>query len=148
MLENLAGNGEPGQIENASGIVSPRNLPPIIGRGLAAADYDNDGSLDVAINSIGGPLVLLHNTGARGHWLEVSLAGFHPGAIVTATLPDGRKLVREIHAGSSYLSSEDPRVHFGLADATEVSALTVRYPDGTEAKLANVAADQILSVKP
>ncbi len=148
VLENLAGNGEPGQIENASGIVSPRNLPPIIGRGLAAADYDNDGSIDFAINSIGGPLVLLHNTGARGHWLEVSLAGFHPGAIVTATLPDGRTLVREIHAGSSYLSSEDPRVHFGLADATEVSALTVRYPDGTETKLANVAADQILSVKP
>ena len=74
--------------------------------------------------------------------------GFHPGALVTATLPDGRKLVEEAHAGSSYLSSEDPRLHFGLGSATKVASLTVRYPDGHRTRLANVAANQILTVKP
>ncbi len=102
--------------------------PRVIGRGLAAADYDNDGDVDVAINSIAGPLVLLENDGAAGRWLEVELGAFAPGTRVTAVLPDGRRLVREVQAGSSYLSSEDPRIHFGLGDATTVSELLVRYP--------------------
>ena len=49
-----------------------------------------------------------------------------------------------MHAGSSYLSSEDPRVHFGLGGATKVAALTVRYPDGTTTRLRDVAADRIV----
>ena len=53
---------------------------------------------------------------------------FAPGAVVTAVLPDGRALVDVVHAGSSYLSSEDPRIHFGLGSATTVTELTVRYP--------------------
>ena len=79
--------------------------------------------MDVAVNSIGGKLILLHNTGRSGHWLEVSLAKFAPGALVTAVLPDGTRLVREVQAGSSYLSSEDPRAHFGLGKATQVKEL-------------------------
>ena len=116
--------------------------------GLAAADYDNDGRVDIAINTIGGKLVLLHNTGARGHWLEVDTGVFAPGAVITAVLPNGRRLVREVQAGSSYLSSEDPRAHFGLGKATTVSVLTVRFPNGTERRLDNVAADRIITVAP
>ena len=89
----------------------------IVGRGSAAADFDNDGDLDVAVNNIGGPLVLLENTGAAGHWLEIALDSFAPGAMVTVELSDGRRLVRELQAGGSYLSSEDPRAHFGLGSA-------------------------------
>jgi hypothetical protein len=135
-------------VGNASGVVDQTGLPKIIGRGLAAADFNNDGHMDVAINSIGGPLVLLENRDKTGNWLEVSLEGFHPGALVTATLPDGRKLVEEAHAGSSYLSSEDPRLHFGLDSATKVASLTVRYPDGHRTRIANVEANRILTVKP
>ena len=102
--------------------------------------------MDVAINTIGGPLVLLKNRHTGGNWLTVSLAGFHPGAVVTATLPDGRKLVEEVHAGSSYLSSEDPRLHFGLGAAKTVTSLTIRYPDGGQARRANVPANQIITV--
>ena len=117
----------------------------IDGRGLAAADYDNDGDLDVAINTIGGPLVLLENSAPGGNWLEIALDGFSPGAFVKATLPDGRTLVREFHAGGSYLSSEDPRIHLGLGDATVVRRLVIRYPDGTRTRLVDVAANQIVA---
>ena len=116
------------------------------GRGLSAADFDNDGRVDVAVNSIGGPLLLLHNTGPSGHWLEVSLARFAPGARVSATFADGRTVVREVQAGSSYLSSEDPRVHLGLGRATRLAALTVRYPDGTTVRLRDVRANRIIRV--
>jgi Na+-translocating ferredoxin:NAD+ oxidoreductase RnfD subunit len=116
------------------------------GRGLAAADYDNDGRVDVAVNSIGGPLVLLRNTSPAGHWLEVSLARFAPGALVTVALPDGSRRTLEVHAGSSYLSSEDPRLHFGLGDATRAS-VTVRWPGGSVTRVRDVEADRILTVR-
>jgi len=134
-----------GAFENASGIISPAGLPKIIGRGLAAADFNNDGKVDVAVNTIGGPLVLLENTGATGNWLEVALKGFHPGAVVTATLPGGHRISDEIRAGSSYLSSEDPRAHFGLGTATHVD-VTVRYPSGKVVRRANVAANRIITL--
>jgi len=148
VLQNLSGEDRTGQFENASGVVDPVGMPKIIGRGLAAADVDNNGKLAIAINSIGGPLVLLENTGPAGHWLEVSMGGFYPDALLTATLPDGRKLVQEIHAGSSYLSSEDPRAHFGLGAATRVAELTIRYPDGRVVRLHDIAGNQILKLAP
>ncbi len=148
VLENLTSDGQPGQVADVSGSVGLGEGPRVIGRGLAAADYDNDGDVDVAINTIGGPLVLLRNSGAAGHWLEVKLSTFSPGSEVTAVLPDGRRLVREVQAGSSYLSSEDPRVHFGLGDATKVSELLVRYPDGRETRLTNVRSDRVIVLEP
>jgi hypothetical protein len=90
--------------------------------------------------------VLLENEGAPGRWLEVELGEFVPGAKVTAVLPDGRRLVREAQAGGSYLSSEDPRIHFGLGDAPRVSELLVRFPDGREVRLEDVPADRLVTV--
>jgi hypothetical protein len=146
VLGNVESRGKPGQIGDATALLGLNRGPLVNGRGLAAADYDNNGTVDIAVNSIGGPLILLKNTTTTGHWLEVSLSGFHPGALVTAVLPNGRTLVREEQAGSSYLSSEDPRLFFGLGDETTISRLTVRYPNGTEKELTNVPADQILRV--
>src|SRR6266542_2330601 len=132
VLENSGLPGLPGQFRDGSVLVGVRNLPRVVGRGLAAADFDNDGRVDIAVNTIGGRLELLRSTGAVGHWLEVRLDRFAPGAELTAVLPDGRRLVREVQAGSSYLSSQDPRVHFGLGTATTVNELVVRYPGGRE----------------
>jgi ASPIC and UnbV len=117
------------------------------GRGLAAADYDNDGRVDIAVGTIGGSLLLLRNTSQAGHWLEVNVAPFSPGAVVTVIGTDGRRQVRAVQAGSSYLSSEDPRIHFGLGPVASVRELVVRYPDGTVKRLRDVRADEILTVK-
>jgi hypothetical protein len=116
------------------------------GRGVAAADFDNDGRVDIAVNTIGGKLLLLRNTSPSGHWLEVRLPRFAPGAVVTARLADGKTQTRELQAGSSYLSSEDPRVHFGLGSETKVAELTVRYPNGKISRLRNIRADQLVAV--
>jgi hypothetical protein len=144
-IQVLARADRSGRMTDASAAVLGET-PRVNGRGLAAADYDNDGDLDVAVGSIAGDLVLLRNSGAVGHWLEVDLRTFSPGARVTAMLPDGRRLVREVLAGSSYLSSEDPRVHFGLGTAAKVTTLIVRYPNGRTTRLRNVSADRLVVV--
>ena len=118
------------------------------GRGLAAADFDNDGDPDLAINSIGGPLLLLENTTTGGNWLAVRLPGFRPGARLTAELPDGRTLVRVVQSGGSYLSSEDPRVLFGLGDASRVRSLVIEYPDGASVRLEGLRANQVVEAPP
>jgi hypothetical protein len=148
VLENM---GAPAvsapQFTDGTALLGGNDLPRVVGRGLTTADFDNNGRLDIAINTIGGKLELLRPTGAVGHWLAVRLSRFSPGAVVTAVLPDGRRLVRELQAGSSYLSSQDPRVHFGLGAATSVSQLIVRYPGGRIVSQNNVPADRIVFVR-
>ena len=65
---------------------------------------------------------------------------------VTAILPNRRRLVREVQAGSSYLSSEDPRLHFGLGTATRVRRLVVHYSGGGVTRLRDVAVDHLLTI--
>ena len=136
-----------GRVTDVSAAVGLEEGPVVNGRGLAAADYDNDGDVDFAVASIGGQLALLRNSGGSGHWLEVALQPFAPGTRVTAVLPGGKRLVREAAAGSSYLSSEDPRLHFGLGDAARIRALLVRYPDGTTKRLSGIEADRLVMVE-
>jgi hypothetical protein len=147
VLSDLSPNGTSRRFANV-GVDGLRASPPVNGRGLAAADYDNNGTVDIAVGSVGGRLVLLRNSGAAGHWLEVSLASFSPGAVATVVLPDGRRLVQELHAGSSYLSSEDPRFHFGLGAATQARTLVIRFPDGKEKRFSDLRADRLVVVKP
>jgi hypothetical protein len=117
------------------------------GRGLAAADYDNDGDIDVAVTSISDPLILLENVVTGPRWLTVDLEGSHPAATVIAVLGDGRELRCEVRAGTSWLSSEDPRCHFGLGADGEVTELRVRWPDGATTTLTDVAVDSLVEVE-
>jgi len=144
VLAPMAGTGAAGSFGDASSVLG--GSLKLNGRGVAAADVGNDGRMNVAINTIGGKLVLLRPTGPSGHWLDVQLSRFAPGAVVTVTLPDGRRLTRIVQAGSSYLSSEDQRVHFGLGAASAVRSLTVRYPWGGESSRRNVAANRVVRI--
>ncbi|MFN2138618.1 MAG: cytochrome c peroxidase [Candidatus Promineifilaceae bacterium] len=140
---NLTAQGLPGRMQE---LTPQALLDPLLARGSALADYDNDGDLDVAISTVGGPLVLLRNEEEGGGWLTVTLDPFQPGALVTAVLPGGQQLLCETRAGGSYLSSEDPRCHFGLGAAGELAGLVVRWPDGRHTRLENIAANQFITI--
>jgi Na+-translocating ferredoxin:NAD+ oxidoreductase RnfD subunit len=148
VLQSGAGAHTTRGFADASELVGIPTTPRVNGRGLAAADFDNDGDLDLAVNAIGGRLLLLRNDGATGHWLAVRLVGLGPGTRVTAVLDDGRRLVREAQSGGSYLSSHDPRLHFGLGETERVAELAVRSPDGRETTLEDVALDRVIEVGP
>ena len=143
---NRTAEGEPGRFADMSVELGLDDAGPLPARGSAAADYDNDGDLDVAVATVGGPLALLENQGRTGRWLEVQLDTFAPGAIITVVLPGGQVLTRAVGAGASYLSSEDPRAHFGLGVADRVDELAVRWPDGHETVLRDLAVNQLVTV--
>jgi enediyne biosynthesis protein E4 len=108
---------------------------PIVGRGLATGDYDNDGKIDVLIVDAEGEPLLLHNEQqSANHWIGLKLIGTKSnrdayGARVTLEV-GGRKLVRHCHADGSYMSSSDARLHFGLETSTKIDRVTILWPSG------------------
>ena len=110
-----------------------------VGRGLAAADYDDDGDLDLAIVNNGGPLQLLRNDGAGGRWAGFVLDGNAPntgavGARLTLHFDDG-DAVRWVTAGDSYQSSSDPRILFGWTADRTPRSVSIVWRDGGSVEL-------------
>jgi len=119
--------------------VSARAGPPFAARwswrGLAFADYDDDGDLDAAAVPSGGPAMLLENRGGSGRsWATVRLQRSRRGGDATGARVEvrsgGRKHVRWAVAGGSYLSVNDPRLHFGLGEAERIDSIEVLWPGG------------------
>ena len=122
-----------------------------VSRGAAVADYDNDGDPDILITNVAAPPTLLRNDGGnRQHWLQVELVGARHrdalGTRVACTTADGTRQVRERQSGSSYLSSHDHRLHFGLGSAIAAD-LEIRWPDGSVQAISGVQADQVLRIE-
>jgi hypothetical protein len=123
-----------------------------VGRGLAVGDLDNDGRLDVVVNNLDGSPEVLHNElTERGNWLLVKLTGSGKnsdaiGATVTARAGTMVQ-TRIVQSGTSYISQNDMRLHFGLGSAERVDSVEVRWPDRTVSKLSNVKANQIVAVR-
>lgn len=117
-----------------------------LGRGLAVGDLDNDGRLDALVVAQNEPLVFLHNrTEPPGHFIRFRLEGTRSnrdavGARITVSCA-GRKRVGFRVGGSSYQSSSDPRIHFGLATTTRVDSVEVKWPSGRIDHHAGLAAD-------
>jgi hypothetical protein len=122
-----------------------------LGRGATLGDLDNDGRIDLVLNPTNEPVVLLRNRHATGnHWLGVELAGQSYRDAVGARVElevAGRKLLRVVKGGGSYLSSGDRRILFGLGQNNQVGRLTVRWPSGKTQVWSDLTADRYWKLK-
>jgi hypothetical protein len=148
MFHNL-GNGH---FEKSSDSLGPDFLRPVAGRGLATADFFNDGGVGIAVNCRGDYPELLRNDGGNAnHWIEVLLIGTKSnrdgiGSVLKLT-GDGFVRVDQAKGGTSYMSASDPRIHFGLGKHTKIDSLVITWPSGQVDKLTNVPVDKIIAVK-
>jgi hypothetical protein len=142
------GNGE-GQFRDVSDRVGSYFRERLVGRGLAWADYDNDGKPDLAFSHNKGPTVLLHNaTVTSNHWIGLELRGDGRksnrnaiGARVEVEA-EGRRQVRFVNGGGSYLSASDRRVLLGLSGAERADRVTVHWPSGKKQEFWQMTGDR------
>ena len=148
MFHNL-GNGH---FEKSSDSLGPDFNKPIAGRGLATADFNNDGAVGVAVVCRGDyPQILRNDGGNANHWLEILLLGTKSnrdglGASLKLTA-EGISHVEQAKGGTSYMSASDPRIHFGLGKRTRIESLVITWPSGQVDKLTDVPIDKIVAIK-
>jgi len=124
----------------------------VAGHGLAVGDLFNDGKLDAVINVIDSHPLLLRNVSSDKHsWIDLKLVGGpkSPRDAVGATVyltAGGKKQRGDVIAGGSYASTHDPRVHFGLGDASAIDSIEVHWPSGAIEKCAAPKLNQVLTL--
>ncbi|MFH1570037.1 MAG: CRTAC1 family protein [Gemmatimonadota bacterium] len=137
---------------DVSGGAGPFFYHRCVSRGAAAADYDDDGDLDLFVVHLDQPSMLLRNDGGNArHWVQVALRGSRSnregyGARVRLRAGDLVQVAEKLNA-AGYLSQGDPRLHFGLGEATAVDTLQVRWPSGATQELTGIVADQVVSLQ-
>ena len=137
-------------------------VPPVKGsgladvisaRGAAFGDLFNDGKIDVVMNNIDASPTLLRNVNSdQHHWIEFKLIGGpkSPRDAVGSSIfvsTENMKQRGDVLSGGSFASSSDPRVHFGIGDATAINAVEVHWPSGSVQKLTVPAVDRIYTVE-
>jgi hypothetical protein len=126
---------------------------PVVARGAAHGDLDNDGDLDVVVNVNNGPAVLYRNDGAnQNRFVRVKTIGTESnrdgiGARVTVRRPDGHTQWRLVHTGSSYASQSDTALTFGLGSHHKAESIEVVWPSGQVDTIGPVPANQVVWVK-
>lgn len=149
----LLRNAGPGKFRNATIGAGPALQSQGVGRGTAFGDIDNDGDIDILVTNNNGPARLLRNdTGSHQHWLMLRLAAPGPnrfgiGARVALIRQGKPTLWRRVHTDSSYLSANDPRVHFGLGPNLSEGSVAVEWPDGFKETWTNLEPDRIVLLR-
>jgi hypothetical protein len=146
--------GDEKKFSEMTGLAGPAFAMSEVSRGAAFGDINNDGAIDIVVANNNGPArVLLNQTPSsnRNHWLLVRLEAangnrFGIGARIEVR-QRGRKLTRRAHTDSSYLSSSDVRVHFGLGENATVEGLVVYWPDGRTEAWDKIEADRIITIR-
>ena len=118
---------------------------------MATGDIDNDGRVDAVVTTNKGPIYILRNeTPTQNHWLTLNLVGHKSnrdaiGAEVKLVTAKGTQFAT-VTTSSSYLSSSDKRVHFGLGPEAIAETIEIRWPSGVVQTLKDVRGNQILKV--
>jgi hypothetical protein len=144
-------NQRNGRFKDISLNSGPGISTPFNSHGVATADFDGDGAVEVLVNNSHDPPSLLKNLGEHQNWVIVKLLGTKSnrdaiGARVTVRA-NGHRQVQEVRSGGGYNSQSDFRLHFGLGSASKLDLLEIRWPSGLTEKIENVSTNQILTVK-
>lgn len=122
-----------------------------VSRGAAFGDLDNDGHVDIVVGDLDNSPMILKNEGEKSnHWITLELGAKqgNPLAIGARIKVTTGKVVQteEIRSGSSYLSQNDLRIHFGLGGATKVDEMEIRWNSGKTEKISNITADKFYAI--
>ncbi len=140
LLRNEAG----GRFRDVSSAAGPTMQLSEVSRGAAFGDIDNDGDIDIVVTNNNGPArLMLNEAGSKQPWLTVKVK---PGTRVGVERAGEKTLWRQARTDSSYLSANDPRVHFGLGKNPVIQGLTVEWLDGRRDRLPPPKANQSISV--
>ena len=145
-------NLQNGTFEDVSDQIAGPITQPSASRGCAFGDYDNDGDIDILINTVNDyPELLKCESTTGNNWITVKTIGRKSnrsgiGARLICVTEEGSQM-SEVRSGGSYCSQNDLRVHFGLGKATTVKSLEIRWPSGQVDKLENLPVNKIMVVK-
>ena len=144
-------NQKDGTFCDASDLAGKALLERHVSRGLAVGDLFNDGNMDVVVGDIDGGPMILRNRGIPGrHWVSFELTGTKSNRLALnariTVVSGGMTQTDEVHSGGSYLSQNDLRVHFGLANASKIDKVEIHWPSGHTEVLTNLIVDQHYSV--
>ena len=139
------GNGTFSEVGSFAGVNDWGN-----GFGVTIGDYNRDGQVDIFLSNAGQRAKLFKNNGSGNHWLALRLIGESSnrsaiGARVTA-FANGKRQIREICGGSSYVSENSLEVYFGLGSASVVDSLIINWPSGIRQRFYNLATNQYMAI--
>lgn len=125
---------------------------PIVARGAAFGDLNNDGQIDAVLGVLNNTPLVLRNDGTKNHWLGLSLIGSKSnrgglGARVIVTDSGGRKQIFDVSSSGSYLSANDPRIIAGVGAASGVRSVEVHWPSGNVETITAPAIDRYLTIR-
>jgi hypothetical protein len=144
-------NQHNGKFRDVSLDAGPGITTPFNSHGVAAADFDNDGRVEILVNNSHDAPSLLKNSGDHGRWISLKLVGTKSnrdaiGARVTVSA-GGHNQLQEVRSGGGYISQSDFRLHFGLGKAAKAETVEVNWPSGQRQVFHDVEADKFYLIE-